>query len=231
MRRLNTKRGFLMIGVVLAVLSVAMPVSADTTYNPPSGTWNGKIIYVSQACHDGNDGVPGGPCLPNYGCSSYNENIQSSTTSATTIFGVGAGSNLLERGFKAIRGNGTLNQNVSASNAAGAHIHIPQHTNAKSESCSSTSTSGHGTLGLYRPGTNSATCATLIKNQVGPGSPGTSDGTQSRYDLGEINSTSATACYVEAEYHTWNTGVTWIRDEVNWTWRVGWVVDTYLGYP
>lgn len=71
------------------VLVTAVSASADTTYNPPAGTWNGYTIYLSQACHDGNDGVPGGPCIPNYGCYGYNENTQSASTASTTIYGGG----------------------------------------------------------------------------------------------------------------------------------------------
>jgi hypothetical protein len=215
---------------LLMIVGLARPASADTTYNPPSGTWNGKIIYVSQACHDGNDGVPGGPCITNPGCDNYSENSQSSTTAATTIFGVGTGSNLLERGYRAIRGNGTVSQNIANSNAAGAHMHIPLHTNARTESCSNTTASSHGTQVLY-VSTNGSNCAGLMRDRVGPVSPGTNDQKVFRNDLGELNNTTAVACYLEAEYHTWLTGVTWIRDEVNWTWRIGWSVDSYLGYP
>jgi hypothetical protein len=213
-------------------LGIASPATADTTYNPPSGTWNGKIIYVSQACHDGNDGTPGGPCIPNMGCMSFNENTQSSTTAATTIFGVGTGANLLERGYRAVRGTGTVNQNIANSNAAGAHIHIPLHTNAPGGSwtCSNTTASNKGTLVMY-VSTNGSNCSTRLVNRVGPASPGTNDVKAYRTNLGELNSTNAVACYLEAEYHTWNIGVTWIRDEVNWTYRIGWAIDEYLGYP
>lgn len=153
-----------------------------------------------------------------------------STTAATTAVGTGIGNNLVERGYRAIRGQGTASQNIANSNASGATMHIPLHTNARSQSCSSTTASGNGTQVLY-VSTNGGNCATRMVSRVGASSPGTSDVRVFRNDLGELNDTNAVACYLEAEFHTWSRGVTWIRDEVNWTWRIGYAVDEYLGYP
>jgi hypothetical protein len=217
----------LLVGVLVGLAS---PASADTTYNPPSGTWNGEIIFLSQACHDGNDDVPGGPCITNYGCNSYSENAESAVIAVQAILGSGPGWNLLERGYKVIRGTGTVGHNISASNSAGADLHVPLHTNGRTENCSNSTASLHGTQVLY-VSTSGSACATDILTGLGSASPGTSDQKIYRTNLGELNSTTAVACYLEADYHTWNLGVSWILDEVNWTWRLGYGIDTYLGYP
>jgi hypothetical protein len=49
--------------------------------------------------------------------------------------------------------------------------------------------------------------------------------------LGELCNTVAKAAYLEREFHTWNIGAKWMKtDEYN-TWRLGWAVDLFLGYP
>jgi len=216
------------------VVSLGSAVGADTTYNPPNGTWNGYTIYLSVACHDGNDGIPGGPCIPNTGCTgnsshALNENTQSRLTAGTTIFGAGTGSNLKQRGYRSIRGNGTVSQNIANSNAAGVDLHIPIHSNAQNSNCTS-SASANGTWALYFSSTGED-CSDELVARVGANSPGTNDKTVFRNNLGELTNTNAVACYLEAEFHTWNNGVNWLRNEVNWTWRIGWAVDRHLGYP
>lgn len=109
-------------------------------------------------------------------------------------------------------------------------MHIPLHTNARTESCTDTVAANHGTQGFY-VSTSGANCATSMASKVGSLSPGTTDTSVYRTNLAELNNTNAVACYLEAEFHTWNSGVTWIRDEVDWTWRIGWTVDAYYGYP
>jgi len=45
------------------------------------------------------------------------------------------------------------------------------------------------------------------------------------------------AAYIETEFHDWETGVDWLTSYDgsgaydDWTWRIGWGVDSYLGYP
>ena len=73
--------------------------------------------------------------------------------------------------------------------------------------------------------------ASTMAGNVGYDSPGTTDVRVYRNNLAELNNTNAVACYLEADFHTWNRGVTWIRNEVDWTWKVGLTVDEYLGYP
>lgn len=216
--------------VLLSLLgAMQSPATADTTYQPGGG-WNGHKIYLSVACHDGTDGVPGGPCITNPGCQNYSENAESSTMATTTAIGIGTGDNLIERGYRARVGDGTLNQNVSNSNAWGADMHVPLHTDARdADTCANTDNSKHGTSGLYLQN-NDRTCATTLRDQVGQASPGTNDKIVPRDDLGELRA-NAVACYLEADFHTWNRGVNWIENEVNWTWRVGQTVDLYFGWP
>lgn len=147
----------------------------------------------------------------------------------TTAIGIGTGDNLVERGYRVRVGEGTLSQNVANSNSWGADMHVPLHTNARGEQCTNTNNDVHGTEGLYHQN-NDRTCATTLKNQVGQVSPGNNDVIIFRDNLGELE-TNAVTCYLEAEYHTWNRGVNWIEDEVNWTWRIGQTVDLYFNWP
>lgn len=220
----------LLAGLVVGAHASATTAEADTVFQP-SVSWNGKIVYLSRACHDGNDGVPGGPCIPNTGCDNFNENYSSGQTIRAAINGNTSGQlNLSLRGYRSILGDGTLSQNVANSNAAGADIHIPVHSNAKSETCGNTTNSGHGTWGMYRYA-GQETCANRIKNQLGEASPGTSDMIVYTTGLGELNNVNAVSCYIEAEFHTWRRGVDWLRAHDDWAWRIGYVVDLHLGYP
>ena len=114
-RRGNVRK-FLFAALVGALgFSLGVPsAAADQIFTPPPGTWNNHIIYLSQACHDGNDGIPGGPCIPNIGCNGMNENQQSQAATYHATFGWGLGSNLLERGYQSVVGTGTLSQNVAS---------------------------------------------------------------------------------------------------------------------
>lgn len=211
------------LGVALValglMLGVAGPAHADYIYQPPAPSNNQKI-YLSQACHDRADGVPGGACITNPGCDGYDENYYSGLMGlyATTLGGTG----LLARHFPVRIGTGTVDQNVSNSDAWGAVLHVPLHSNAKSESCSSTYAAGHGTQVFYG---NSSTCSTTIKNQVGASSPGTNDYIARRTDLIEVYRPVATSAYLEAEYHTWTTGTNWLKNSISWADRIAAGID------
>jgi hypothetical protein len=47
----------------------------------------------------------------------------------------------------------------------------------------------------------------------------------------ELTSTNAAAAYLESGFHTFQLDVDWLEDYSSWSWRVGWAVDRYLGYP
>ncbi|GAB3168549.1 hypothetical protein GCM10027059_31480 [Myceligenerans halotolerans] len=212
----------------LTAATLAPPAAADADYNPEH--WNGKRIYLSQACHDGNDGVPGGSCITNHGCRDYSENAQSYATALHAITGAQDDRlNLLERGYRVRRGTGTLNENVNSSNNYGADLHVPIHSNARNETCENTSGS-HGTLMMY-VSTAGRECSDEFVRWFGPGSPGTNDVRSYRSNLGELNNTNAPACYLEMEFHTWNTGRDWLLGEQNYSWRIARSIDEYLDYP
>ena len=208
------------------LLAAAPIAAADVTYVPDR--WNGKVVYLSQACHDRGDTV----CHTNPGCFDYSENRSSRliATSAAAHYDP-EHLNLLERGYKVVRGTGLTRTNIANSNRVGADLHVPIHSNAISSSCESGfSAERYGTQVMY-VSTAGRECAQTMVRRVGTSSPGTSDSRRYRSDLGELNQTNAVACYLELEYHVWDRGVEWMRDRSSWSWRIALGVDTYLGYP
>lgn len=221
---------------------------------------NTRKVFLSVACHDQNDGVAGGPCIDNNGARTcngstgvdYSENGGSSSIAHEAVLGTARGvpgfNNLLERGYTVRIGLGTARNNIRWSNTWTTNwstaIHIPVHSNAPGGSftCTSTATNGKGTKALYntnsttygKPSDAGAQVAYLFWNStVGVASPGSSDGGVVRNDLGELNPTNveAVAAYLEAEFHTWNTGVNWLRDHRTWAWQIGNAVDGCFGKP
>jgi hypothetical protein len=208
------------------LLAAAQPAAADVTYVPDN--WNGKVIYLSQACHDRGDTV----CHTNTGCDEYSENRGSLRLAVSVIRGDKTTHlNLLERGYKVVRGNGLTRQNIDSSNRVGADLHIPLHSNAISSSCEKgNSAERYGTHAMYVSAAGER-CASQLAARVGASSPGTNDARRYRSDLGELNQTRAVACYLEQEYHVWQPGVDWMRDRRAWSWRIAGSVDKYMGYP
>jgi hypothetical protein len=208
------------------LLALAPAASADVTYVPEN--WNGKVIYLSQACHDRGDTV----CHNNTGCSGFPENRNSYLLAMSAIRGNKTKSpNLLERGYKVVRGDGLTRQNIDSSNRVGADVHIPLHSNAVSESCETGfSPARYGTHAMYVSKAGRQ-CAEQLVNRVGASSPGTNDTRQYRTDLGELNQTNAVACYLEQEFHVWQPGVAWMWNRDAWSWRIASSIDAYLGYP
>lgn len=218
---------FASIGIIAGSLAISVPASADTVYQPPSGTFNGYIVYLSRACHNGK----GTTCKTNTGCSSYSENANSASVSTAAATHNVNGDSLTKRGYRVYVGTGTMQQNIANSNAAGADIHIPIHSNAQGTGAAcggSTSPANNGTWGMYK---GFSGCATQMKTWVGGASPGTNDKIVYRGDLAELNNTNAVGCYLESEFHTWPAGVTWLNQYYSWSWRLGAAVDSYLGYP
>jgi hypothetical protein len=219
--------GFAALALVAGgFLALAPAAAADVTYVPDR--WNGKVVYLSQACHDRGDTV----CHTNTGCDGFSENTNARlvAVSATTHQDPDH-LNLLERGYKVVRGTGLTRENIASSNRVGADLHVPIHSNAISRSCESGfSAQRYGTHVLYVSSAGSE-CAEVMKNRVGASSPGTNDVRQYRSDLGELNQTNAVACYLEQEFHVWNRGVRWMWDRAAWSWRIGLSIDIYLGYP
>ena len=225
LRRLVSVLAVLVLGAG-GFLAVAPTAAADVTYVPDS--WNGKVVYLSQACHDRGDTV----CHTNTGCDGFSENANSYAVAVSAATEQDPDHmNLLERGYKVVRGNGLTRSNIANSNRVGADLHLPIHSNAISSSCETEfSPERYGTHVLYVSSAGGE-CAQVMTTRVGASSPGTNDARQYRTDLGELNQTNAVACYLEQEYHVWDKGVSWMRNRSAWSWRIALSVDVYLGYP
>lgn len=223
-RALSALASLALVGA--GVLALAPAASADVTYVPEK--WNGKVVYLSQACHDRGDTT----CHDNVGCDQLSENTSSRQLAMSVIRGAGKGKvGLLDRGFKVVRGNGLTRQNIDSSNRVGADVHVPLHSNAISAACEKGHSAGrYGTHVLYVSAAGKE-CAGKLVARLGPSSPGTNDDRKYRTDLGELNQTNAVSCYVEQEFHVWDRGVRWIRDRDAWSWRIASGIDSYLGWP
>ena len=97
---------------------------------------------------------------------------------------------------------------IKESNKWGSDLHIPIQTNAGG---------GEGTVVfVYSKDANNMKYATPIYNSVQAVSPGKTDyGVREYADLAELNATSATAVYVECEFHDNATLAKWIVNHVD----------------
>jgi hypothetical protein len=202
------------------LLITSYQVHADYIW---SGT-NGYKIYLSPAEHYGQ----------NIGCGGYieDENAQALALDAA----IGSSSDLLARGYSVRVGTGTYVQNTSNSNSWGADYHIPMHSNAATWDCTppyDLNFSASGTYLMYYPGdTNGSGLSDQLVNTIGSVSPGMGfDRKGAVSNLYELNSTNAPAAYLESAFHTFQPDVDWLLVYGGWSWRVGWAVDSYLGYP
>ncbi|GAB3200960.1 hypothetical protein GCM10027062_21800 [Nocardioides hungaricus] len=233
-----------LLTVILGLLLVFGTVdraAADDIFYPGPGDWNGKTVYLSEACHDAGSGQ----CQPNYGCkgsenSRYNENAGShqlalqATQGSQTYY-----ENLLERGYRVRIGNGLAAQNIANSNSWGSTVHVPLHSNAapgwsySENNCKNENNpaSAKGTWGLYMEGVNGKSCATDIRDTMGPSTPGNDRIYDYPGTLGEVSQIQGAVCYFESNFHTFNGGVNWLRDQQSWGGEIGHVVDVRFGYP
>lgn len=243
-RSLSLVQAIPLIALSLSALSSASAQS-DLVYEP-TGTWNGKKVYLSPARHS--DAGSRGECVGSDGLGSLDENTAAYRFAYYAATGnyVGASTstsayrNLRTRGYKVQIGRGTVSSAISNSNAWGATVHIPIHSNARSETCGNTDTSTHGTHVIYKSygSTGGEGLSGKIKDTIGAVSPGTNDlichnsSACTLFDcLGELCNTSAKAAYLEREFHTWNLGAKWMSTDQYNTWRLGWAIDSFLGYP
>jgi N-acetylmuramoyl-L-alanine amidase len=208
-------------------LGAAASAQADTVFTPTVP--NGQKVYLSQACHD-----RGGPaCVPNSGCFGYNENAGSAAIARSALHNVLGGGGLLERGYTVNIGDGLTDDNISNSNAWGSTMHIPIHSNAGGEElkCTAPFTATDGGTQTMYVSTSGQELAEQLLAVIGPRSPGTSDTTVERTDLGELNDTNMPAAYLEAAFHTYGPDTNWLNDPTSWSWGIGAGVDACRGYP
>lgn len=190
---------------------------------------NGYKIYLSPAEHNGD----------NVGCSGYIEDQEADNLALQAAVGVG-GWNLLARGYSVRIGTGTHIQNTTNSNNWGSDYHIPMHSNSPASVGSWDCTPPYdlnfgasGTYLMYYPGdTNGSGLSNKLVEKIGPQSPGKGfDRMESRSNLHELSATNAPAAYLESAFHTFQPDVDWLKNNSSWSWRVGFAVDSYLGYP
>lgn len=145
-----------------------------------------KKIYLSPSNQDGN--------LYAYGSTNEMEQCNRIADAAKTA---------LERcGFtvkKAAKGQ-KMSTSIAESNAWGADLHIPIHTNAVTDN--GTGTAGGTVVFVFNKSDANMKLATPIYNAVQSVSPGKTDfGVRDNPGLAELNSTNATAVYIEVDFH------------------------------
>lgn len=223
--------GVLIVAVVLVAAAPGLAM-ADLTFLPSPS--NGQRVYLSRACHDRGSGA----CQENFGCSGHEgENAWSAIVTKNMARDTSNTlAELLDRQYPVRIGTGLTSANINNSNAWGSLMHIPVHSNAVGGGMSNWdctapySSSQGGTWGFYRT-TNGSQLSNQFRVQIGIDSPGTNDRNDLRTDLGELNSTTAVAGYLEAGFHTYRPDMDWLMNEGPWVWRMGLAVDQCRGYP
>lgn len=145
-----------------------------------------KKIYLSPSNQDGN--------LYAYGNTNEMEQCNRIADAAKAA---------LERcGFevkKAPKGQ-EMKTSIAESNAWGADLHIPIHTNACTND--GTGTAGGTLVMVYSDTPANTAIARPVYNAVQSVTPGATDyGVQPRPDLAELNNTNAIAVYIEVDFH------------------------------
>ena len=196
--------------------------SADSTYYPPPGSWNGRKVYLSPALHS----------PENIGCDGYQE----STGARRAALNVR--DYLLARGYAVRVGSNDYVTNVESSNAWGSTVHIPIHSNAGANDCYSPFIYGNGgTWLMYEPGsTSGSNLAQKIFDAVRSSSPGTwdlkdTDTNLAGFALYELRNTTMPAAYVESAFHTFRPDVDWLRVSATVASKIGAGIDNYFGNP
>jgi len=234
--------------LLLLGLSCTSTFAADDwTYEPLSAQWNNKKVYLSPAVHS--DTGARGECGGVAGWGNLDENYAALRFAYYAATGPYIGErlrfdsqyrNLRTRGYKVRIGRGTLNSAISNSNAWGADIHIPIHSNARPENCDDARVERHGTHIIFQSygDTGGEGLAEQLLTTIGGASPGTNDLTCHNSSgctlftcLGELCRTVAKSAYLEREFHSWNIGTRWMEKDQFHAWRLGWAVDKFLGYP
>ncbi len=201
---------------------------SDAVYWPPDAgyQYNGWKVYLSPAHHW---------VGYKYGCSGYIEDT--AMVQAAEEAAIGAGWDLRARGYFVRVGAADPDENVTRSNGWGSgskRRHIAIHSNASGSSSCPSNPIGTGTKAFYWSSAGKNLARDLL-NKIGPASPGGESSNQAddlkKKQWHELTATSMVAAYLETEFHDWYSGVGWLWTEQNWAWRIGWAVDSNLGYP
>ncbi|MCY1059117.1 N-acetylmuramoyl-L-alanine amidase [Nannocystis sp. SCPEA4] len=160
----------------------------------------GVKVFLSPANHGGG----------NIGCNGFNEDdgAWASAQVAAQVLG--------GHGYVVKVGTGNYEANFNESNAWGADVHVPVHSNAGAWGCQEDSPANlGGTWAMYRTeGSTGQQLAADILESVGPVSPGTNDKLDRRTDLLELK-TQARAAYAEMGFHTYYWDVVWMAFDAN----------------
>jgi hypothetical protein len=224
-------------GATALGLGVSTPSAhADVEY-APHGAWNGYRVYLSPATHasSGSRGECG-----------LEENVNGWLAANNSAEGAFQGDhqNFRYRGYKVRIGTGTVASAIANSNSWGSDVHIPLHSNARSEGCGNTNRAVHGTWAIHEGnlfdqllGQDVVQWVGEYDGGLGQRSPGTNDllchtqGCTSFDSLGEIRETDGVSSYVEVEFHSWNWGADYLAAANRWSWRLAAAVDDFLDYP
>lgn len=114
---------------------------------------------------------------------------------------------LIRCGFDSRVGlDGTMYTRVAESNAVGAELHLPVHTNAFDGKVAGLR------IMVFRRGGEAEEIAKAIMETLAPITPGTSDGISTYPDLYEIKNSTALCVYVEVGFHDNPEEAQWIID-------------------
>lgn len=237
---MTMRRSLLLTALIVMLFGVvAIPSQADTNFYP--GTWNGWWIFVSPSSQTANDGCANDGYVESPG-----------QTTVVYTFINGAGLDLVARGYRVRLGTDSSRwDRIASSDSLWSSVspnmrHVALHSNATDPAywqCSGTYNYNATTTGTdvyhYSSSSNGHTLSYWINERLKGTSPGTGGGYESSlhgsYD--ELVYTDAPAVIVEEAYHTFKPDVDFLKtpstwgSSSGWAWRMGYGVDTALGYP
>ena len=163
----------------------------------------------------------------------------------------GAGCDLVARGYKVRIGTGDLGDRIGASNDLWAVTHdmrhVALHSNAPATGvpwdCTSPYDYDAANTGTdvyhWSSSSNGHALSGNIRDKLYTASPGRGAGYESSLhgSYTELGQTFAPAVIVEEGYHTFAPDVNFLKapgtygSTNGWAWRIGWGIDTTLGYP
>lgn len=231
-----------------------VPDGVDLTYEPTHWAgYNDHNIYLSTARHFNT--TKRGECLN--ASENYMSFVAAIFTAAVSH---GKGNSLRKRGYRVRIGRAAPREASTRSDNFNADAHIAIHSNGNQGqiNCSSSNPTNFapGTkVAFFSLGNDAGEeLAEKLRSQVGNESPGNSDskacmrsgsfansscpcpnsfggsGIPISCNLRELWDPSATAAYLETEFHTWNNGVDFINDPYRYNYRIAEAIDSFYDY-